>query len=242
MKKSKEELKSYFEKGDKPTQAQYADLIDSFIDEKQPLGEANRTFNINENGEINLVSQQSNWTQSDATQPDYIKNKPELEKLIKVPTRNYVLKSHERKTTNGDTYECKVPLVKMYGATEPKTSSYFMSADFQVTGKTNPGGEIAIEFVATTEDGTVITEKIGLPKDNITDVGGRNYLERISGFSSFFGDALLRSLTCNLIIDVPDTPRVLVSNIYFGSGNVAVDWQPAFEDSVSNTSRSPITM
>ncbi|WP_299713090.1 hypothetical protein [uncultured Tenacibaculum sp.] len=57
MKKTKEELKSYFETGDKPTQEQYADLIDSYIDAKQPVGEANREFKIDENGEVTIVSE-----------------------------------------------------------------------------------------------------------------------------------------------------------------------------------------
>ncbi len=52
MKKSKEELKKYFETGDKPTQQQYADLIDSYLDRKQPEGEANRRFVIDETGEV----------------------------------------------------------------------------------------------------------------------------------------------------------------------------------------------
>ncbi|WP_299678415.1 hypothetical protein [uncultured Tenacibaculum sp.] len=69
MKKSKEELKSYFEKGDKPTQAQYSDLIDSYIDAKQPAGEANREFRIDENGEVTVVSEKviPEYTLSDIT-------------------------------------------------------------------------------------------------------------------------------------------------------------------------------
>ncbi|WP_299713084.1 hypothetical protein [uncultured Tenacibaculum sp.] len=59
MKKTKEELKTYFETGDKPTQEQYADLIDSYIDTKQPAGEANRSFSVDENGEVSLVSANS---------------------------------------------------------------------------------------------------------------------------------------------------------------------------------------
>ena len=38
MKQNKETLKQFFETGDKPTQQQYADLIDSYIDAKQPEG------------------------------------------------------------------------------------------------------------------------------------------------------------------------------------------------------------
>ncbi|SNR17721.1 hypothetical protein [Tenacibaculum jejuense] len=57
MKKTKEELKTYFETGDKPTQEQYADLIDSFIDAKQPVGEPNRRFIIDENGDVSLSSE-----------------------------------------------------------------------------------------------------------------------------------------------------------------------------------------
>ena len=69
MKKSKEELKSYFEKGDKPTQAQYSDLIDSYIDAKQPAGEVNREFKIDENGEVTVVSEKviPEYTLSDIT-------------------------------------------------------------------------------------------------------------------------------------------------------------------------------
>ncbi|WP_075340568.1 hypothetical protein [Tenacibaculum agarivorans] len=55
MKKSKEILKEYFETGDKPTQQQYADLIDSFIDAKQAAGESDRRFVIDENGEVNVA-------------------------------------------------------------------------------------------------------------------------------------------------------------------------------------------
>lgn len=54
MIKSKDELKSYFETGDKPTQAQYADLIDSFVDAKQPESTTNRRFVINRSGDITL--------------------------------------------------------------------------------------------------------------------------------------------------------------------------------------------
>jgi len=54
MKKSKEVVKTYFETGDKPTQEQYANLIDSYIDAKQSTGEPNRRFVIDENGEVSL--------------------------------------------------------------------------------------------------------------------------------------------------------------------------------------------
>ncbi len=54
MKKNKQELKSYFETGDKPTQEQYSDLIDSYIDAKQSEGEPNRRFVIDETGEVLL--------------------------------------------------------------------------------------------------------------------------------------------------------------------------------------------
>ncbi len=60
MKKSKEELKTYFETGDKPTQQQYTDLIDSYIDSKQPKGKPNRSFRIDENGDISIVPQLAN--------------------------------------------------------------------------------------------------------------------------------------------------------------------------------------
>ena len=54
MKQSKETLKKYFETGDKPTQQQYSDLIDSYIDSQQEAGEPNRRFVINENGDVNV--------------------------------------------------------------------------------------------------------------------------------------------------------------------------------------------
>ncbi|KAB1160348.1 hypothetical protein F7018_00280 [Tenacibaculum aiptasiae] len=55
MKQNKETLKKYFETGDKPTQQQYAELIDSYIDSKQPEGEANRRFVIDETGEVSVA-------------------------------------------------------------------------------------------------------------------------------------------------------------------------------------------
>ena len=55
MKKSKTELKTYFQSGDKPTQQNYEDLIDSFIDAQQPAGEANRSFVIDANGEVSVA-------------------------------------------------------------------------------------------------------------------------------------------------------------------------------------------
>ncbi len=58
MKKNKEELKTYFETGDKPTQEQYSDLIDSYIDAKQPSGAANRRFVIDKEGEVSVSSEQ----------------------------------------------------------------------------------------------------------------------------------------------------------------------------------------
>ncbi|MHC9089195.1 hypothetical protein ACXIHB_10825 [Tenacibaculum sp. IMCC1] len=56
MKQNKETLKQFFETGDKPTQEQYSDLIDSYIDAKQPEGEANRRFVIDETGEVSVAS------------------------------------------------------------------------------------------------------------------------------------------------------------------------------------------
>ncbi|WP_442264917.1 hypothetical protein ACSIGC_11240 [Tenacibaculum sp. ZS6-P6] len=69
MKKTKEEIKKYFETGDKPTQAEYSDLIDSYIDAKQPVGEPNRRFIIDENGEVSVVSEKviPEYTLSDIT-------------------------------------------------------------------------------------------------------------------------------------------------------------------------------
>ncbi|MGQ3677700.1 hypothetical protein [Tenacibaculum discolor] len=58
MKQNKETLKQFFETGDKPTQQQYADLIDSYVDAKQAEGEANRRFVIDETGEVNVTSEQ----------------------------------------------------------------------------------------------------------------------------------------------------------------------------------------
>ncbi|PKH50011.1 hypothetical protein CXF68_04515 [Tenacibaculum sp. Bg11-29] len=57
MKQNKETLKKHFETGDKPTQQQYADLIDSYVDSKQPEGEANRRFVIDETGEVSVASE-----------------------------------------------------------------------------------------------------------------------------------------------------------------------------------------
>ncbi|WP_417799890.1 hypothetical protein [Tenacibaculum sp.] len=58
MKQNKETLRQFFETGDKPTQQQYADLIDSYIDAKQPEGEANRRFVIDETGEVSVATEQ----------------------------------------------------------------------------------------------------------------------------------------------------------------------------------------
>ncbi|NVK08256.1 MAG: hypothetical protein HWD89_04340 [Tenacibaculum sp.] len=58
MKQNKETLKQFFETGDKPTQQQYANLIDSYVDAKQPEGEANRRFVIDETGEVSVASEQ----------------------------------------------------------------------------------------------------------------------------------------------------------------------------------------
>ncbi len=57
MKQNKEILKQFFETGDKPTQQQYADLIDSYVDAKQLAGEANRRFVIDETGEVSVASE-----------------------------------------------------------------------------------------------------------------------------------------------------------------------------------------
>ncbi|WP_440120284.1 hypothetical protein [Tenacibaculum sp. Ill] len=58
MKQNKETLKQFFETGDKPTQEQYSNLIDSYIDAKQPEGEANRRFVIDKTGEVSVASEQ----------------------------------------------------------------------------------------------------------------------------------------------------------------------------------------
>ena len=57
MKKDKSVLKTYFETGDKPTQQQYGDLIDSYVDSKQPAGEPNRRFVIDESGEVLVAAE-----------------------------------------------------------------------------------------------------------------------------------------------------------------------------------------
>ncbi|SEE02114.1 hypothetical protein SAMN04487765_1129 [Tenacibaculum sp. MAR_2010_89] len=75
MKQYKKTIKTYFEKGDKPTQQQFSDLIDSYIDAKQPEGEANRRFVIDETGEVNLAQEQKT---PEYTLSDIIDNKLSL--------------------------------------------------------------------------------------------------------------------------------------------------------------------
>ncbi len=58
MKQSKQKLKTYFETGDKPTEGQYSDLIDSYVDSKQGKGDSNRRFVINSEGEVVVASEQ----------------------------------------------------------------------------------------------------------------------------------------------------------------------------------------
>ncbi|WP_431166077.1 hypothetical protein [Tenacibaculum halocynthiae] len=58
MKQNKETIKTYFETGDKPTQQQFENLIDSYVDSKQSVGEANRRFVIDETGEVSVTSKQ----------------------------------------------------------------------------------------------------------------------------------------------------------------------------------------
>ncbi|CAL2091484.1 conserved protein of unknown function [Tenacibaculum sp. 190524A02b] len=58
MKKDKTTIKTYFETGDKPTQEQYINLIDSYVDARQPEGEPNRRFVIDEKGEVTVASEQ----------------------------------------------------------------------------------------------------------------------------------------------------------------------------------------
>ncbi len=69
MKQNKETVKEYFETGDKPTQAQYSDLIDSYVDVQQEPGEANRRFVIDETGEVSVTSEQEipDYTLSEIT-------------------------------------------------------------------------------------------------------------------------------------------------------------------------------
>ncbi|WP_431166071.1 hypothetical protein [Tenacibaculum halocynthiae] len=57
MKQNKETLKAYFETGDKPTQQQYSDLVDSYIDAKQPTGEPNRRFVIDKLGQVTVKAE-----------------------------------------------------------------------------------------------------------------------------------------------------------------------------------------
>lgn len=54
MKQSKETLKSYFQTNDKPTETQFSDLIDSYIDAKQTIGEEDRRFIIDATGEVTV--------------------------------------------------------------------------------------------------------------------------------------------------------------------------------------------
>ena len=56
MKQNKKIIKSYFETGDRPTQENYVDLIDSYIDAKQSKGESNRRFVIDEHGNVSVAS------------------------------------------------------------------------------------------------------------------------------------------------------------------------------------------
>ena len=58
MKQNKSTIKTYFETGDKPTQEEYANLIDSYVDSQQEAGEANRRFVINADGEVEVSSEQ----------------------------------------------------------------------------------------------------------------------------------------------------------------------------------------
>ncbi len=67
MNRDKKTIKTYFETGDVPTQQQYEDLIDSYIDSKQLPGEPNRRFVIDENGYVRVLSEikQSNYSLSE---------------------------------------------------------------------------------------------------------------------------------------------------------------------------------
>ncbi|CAM1350113.1 hypothetical protein [Tenacibaculum halocynthiae] len=58
MKQDKKTIKTYFETGDKPTQQQFENLIDSYVDSKQSVGEANRRFVIDETGDVSVTSEQ----------------------------------------------------------------------------------------------------------------------------------------------------------------------------------------
>ncbi len=58
MKQDKKTIKTYFEKGDVPTEEQFVHLIDSYIDSKQETGKPNRRFVIDENGEVSVTEEQ----------------------------------------------------------------------------------------------------------------------------------------------------------------------------------------
>ncbi|TCI92285.1 hypothetical protein [Tenacibaculum sp. M341] len=58
MKQDKKTIKTYFEKGDVPTEEQFVHLIDSYIDSKQETGKPNRRFVIDENGEVTVTEEQ----------------------------------------------------------------------------------------------------------------------------------------------------------------------------------------
>lgn len=88
MKKNKEVVKTYFETGDKPTQEQYANLIDSYLDAKQPEGDANRRFNIDANGEVSLVTETDGA--SDFTKPEVEKLKTFLKRNTGLVINNFV--------------------------------------------------------------------------------------------------------------------------------------------------------
>ncbi|TCI92214.1 hypothetical protein [Tenacibaculum sp. M341] len=56
MRQSKQKLKTFFERGDIPTEEQFSDLIDSYLDSKQPSGEANRRFVIDADGDVHITT------------------------------------------------------------------------------------------------------------------------------------------------------------------------------------------
>ncbi len=80
--KNKNTLKSYFQTGDKPTQAQFEDLIDSLK---------------HQNDNSNTTQTQSDWGQNDNTQVDFIKNKPN----IPTTTKNIINKSMDLWSVGG---------------------------------------------------------------------------------------------------------------------------------------------
>lgn len=56
MKQNKATIKSYFKTNDKPTESQFSELIDSYVDAKQETGEEDRRFVIDAKGEVSVTN------------------------------------------------------------------------------------------------------------------------------------------------------------------------------------------